>query len=222
MRKRVIVLGGQGDPLTIAKAIIDANHRGEKEWEIVGFLNDKIEPDMNLGGFKVLGGLHRVPEFLENGYYFLNGIYRIDGNSKRIKRFEGFEIPDSRLVNFVHPTAYVAPDVSFGPGCIIMPNVCISHEVVFGKCCIVLQGATVGHDNKIADYVHISAQACLGAELNIHKGVHIGMNSTIRENIEIGAYSTLGMGSVLLSNIDPNEIWAGSPAKFIRRPFDDQ
>ena len=216
MSKKVIVLGGQGDPLTIAKAIVDSNVRGKTEWEIAGFLNDIIEPDSELGGFKVLGGLNLIPEYLEKGYYFLNGIYRIDGNSRRLEMFERFKIPDSRLVNFVHPTAYVAPDVSFGPGCIVMPNVCISHQVAFGKCCIVLQGATVGHDNQIADFVHISAQACLGAYLQIKRGVHIGMNSTVREKVEIGSFSTLGMGSVLLKNIAANEIWAGNPAKFIR------
>lgn len=221
MLKKVILLGGQGDPITIAKAIVDASRRGKQEWEIAGFLNDNIKRNSELGGFKVLGRLNRIPEYLDQDYHFLNGIYRIDGNPRRIKMFEEFEIPDSRLVNFIHPTAYVAPGVSFGPGCIVMPNACISHEVNFGKCCIVLQGATVGHDNQIADYVHISAQACLGAYLKIKKGVHIGMNSTVRENIRIGSFSTLGMGSVLLSSIGSREIWVGNPAKFIRRPLED-
>jgi sugar O-acyltransferase (sialic acid O-acetyltransferase NeuD family) len=219
MPKKVIVLGGQGDPVTMAKAIEDSNLRGKLEWEIAGFLNDNIEINSSLSGFKILGGLNCIPDYLDQGYHFLNGIYRIDGNPERIKMFEGFQIPDSQLVTFIHPSAVVSPGASIGPGCLIMPNVSISHDVSLGKCCVVLQGATVAHDTQIADYVHISAQACLGAYLKIEKGVHIGMNSTIRENVQIGAYSTLGMGSVLLSSIVENEIWAGNPAKFLRRPI---
>lgn len=222
MPKKVILLGGRGDPITIAKAMIDANHRDNTEWEVVGLLNDRITPNKVLDGFKVLGGLHRVPEFIDQDYYFLNGIYRIDGNRRRIKMFEAYDIPDSRLVNFIHPTAYVAPGVSFGPGCIVMPNAGISQEVSFGKCCIVLQGATIGHNSRITDYAHISAQACLGGYVTIEKGVHIGMNATVRENVHIDPFSALGMGSVLLSSIGPGEIWAGNPAKFLRKPREDE
>ena len=222
MSKKVILLGGRGDPITIAKAMIDANRRGNTEWEVVGLLNDTLVPDTILDGFKVIGGLNRISEFLDEDYYFLNGIYRIDGNQRRIKMFKSHDIPDSRLVHFIHPTAYVAPGVSFGPGCIIMPNVGISQEVRFGKCCIVLQGTTIGHNNHIADFVHISAQVCLGGYVTIEKGVHVGMNATVRETVHIGSFSTLGMGSVLLKSIGPGEIWAGNPAKFLRRPREDE
>ena len=221
MNKKVICLGGQGDPSSIGKAIVDANRRADDEWEFVGFLNDRIKVGTILEGFPILGRLDQAQTFVDKGYYFINGIYRIDGNKSRIALFESLAIPESRLATFVHPTAYVAPNVVFGPGCVVMPNVCISPEVTFGKCCIVLQAATVGHNNEVSDYCHISAQACLGAYLRIGKGCHIGMNSTIRENITIGDYSTLGMGSVLHKNIGEDEIWAGFPARFIRRPHDD-
>ena len=77
--------------------------------------------------------------------------------------------------------------------------------------------ATIGHDDVIGEYTHIAAQACVGAFLKVGAGVHIGLNSTIRENIVIEDYSTLGMGAVLTKNIGRKEIWAGVPAKFIRK-----
>ena len=216
MTKKIIFLGGKGDPLTIASAISEANASGADEWMVAGFLNDRLKPGSRVGPYEVLGGLEQVGQFLDEGYYFINGIYRIDGNRERIQLFEDLAIPDSRLVNFIHPTAYVAPGVEFGPGCIVMPNVCISQSVRFGKCCTMLQGATVGHDNEIGDFVHISAQACLGAFLEIHPGVHVGMNSTVRENVSMGAFSALGMASALLTDIGPDEIWVGNPARFLR------
>ena len=78
-------------------------------------------------------------------------------------------------------------------------------------------GATMGHDNVVGDFCHIAAQACVGSYLKIGKGVHIGLNATVRENLTIGDYATLGMGAVLTKNIGESEIWAGNPARFLRK-----
>ncbi len=221
MSKKVICLGGAGNSANIGKAIVDSNKCGFNEWEFAGFLNDRIETGKALEGYPVLGKINQAQEFVNKGFYFINGVLRIDGNKKRIKLFEELNIPDSSLAIFIHHTAYIAPDVKIGPGCAIMPNACIAGDDVFGKCCLVFQGATIGHNNQIGDFCHISAQACVGAYLNIGKGVHIGMNSTIREHITIGAFSSLGCGSVLLKDIGEEEIWAGSPAKFLRKPLNE-
>ena len=218
MKRKLGFLGGLGDPLTIASAIVDGQQRaGDETVEIAGFLNDRLAKGEQVGPYAVLGGLDEAEALIRSGCLFVNGIYRIDGNQTRIDMFEALGIPDEQLFNFIHPTAYVAPGVRLGPGCILMPNVCVSQTVSFGKGCIVLQGASVGHDNTIADYVHISAQACLGAYLNIGRGVHIGMNATVREHVSMGAYSALGMGSALLGSTQAYEIWVGNPARLLRQ-----
>ena len=170
-----------------------------------------------IDSFEVRGSIKDdLQKFISQGYYFINTILRIDGQSERINMFENLGIPNSQLATFIHPTAYIAPNVKLGAGCVIMPLVAISSNTIFGKGCIVMVSATVGHDNVIGDYCHIAAQACVGACLKIGNGVHIGLNSTIRENLIIGDYSTLGMGAVLTKNIGNKEIWAGVPARFLR------
>lgn len=215
--KKIIILGGEGNGGVIANAIADANKRGYKEWECVGFLNDRYAIGTEIDSFKVLGALKDVPKFLELGYYFINAILRIDNQRERISMINDLGIPDSKFATFVHPTAYVAPNTKLGPGCVIMPLVAVSSNTTFGKGCIVMVSATIGHDNKIGDYCHIAAQACVGSFLTIGVGAHIGLNSTIRENLVIGKYATLGMGAVLTKNIGDQEIWAGVPAKFLRK-----
>ncbi len=217
MSKKIIILGGLGNGSVIANAIIEANKRGFDEWEFVGYLNDRQEKNSLIEGFPVLGKTRDAFEFVKKGFYFINTIYRIDGQKERIELFENLIIPDSSLVTFIHPMAYVAPNVKLGAGTIIMPNVSVSSGTIFGKYCLVMVGATIGHNNKIGNYCHFAAQCCTGAYLKISDGVHIGLNATIRENLEIGKNSALGMGSVLLENIGENEIWAGNPAKFIRK-----
>ena len=166
--------------------------------------------------FPVIGKVADAKRLLEEGYWFINTILRIDGNRERIAMFESLGIPDDRLVTFVHPMAYVAPSVQLGAGCIIMPNVSMSPGTKLGKGCFMMVGSMMGHDNVVGDFCHIAAQAAVGSYLTIGKGVHIGLNATVKENLIIGDYATLGAGAVLTKNIGEGEIWAGNPAKFLR------
>ncbi len=217
MSKKVLILGGEGNGGVIANAILDANKRGNNEWVVVGYLNDGVPVGTIIDSFPVVGTIKNdLEKYVKEGYYFIIAILRLDGVEERIKLIEELPIPNEQLATFVHPTAYIAPNVELGPGCVIMPMVAISSNTKLGKGCIAMVCSTIGHDNVIGDFCHIAAQACVGAFLNIGKGVHIGLNSTIREHITIADYATLGMGAVLTKNIGFKEIWAGMPAKFLR------
>ncbi len=217
MSKKVLILGGEGNGGVIANAMKDAENRGNKEWEVIGYLNDGYPVGTVIDSFPVVGSIKGdIKKFIDEGYYFIIAIMRLDGVEERIQLIEDLGIPEEQLATFVHPTAYVAPNVVLSPGCVVMPLVCISSNTVLKKSCLVMVAATIGHDDVIGEYTHIAAQACVGAFLKVGKGVHIGLNSTIRENLEIGDYSTLGMGAVLTKNIGRKEIWAGLPAKFLR------
>lgn len=50
----------------------------------------------------------------------------------------------------------------------------------------------------------------------IKKGVFIGAHSIILKGVTIGQKSVIAAGSVVTKNIPANELWGGSPAKFIR------
>ncbi len=214
--KKIIILGGLGNGSVIANALLDAKKRGFKEYEFSGYLNDRIEKGKSIEKFPVLGKLSEIQKFIKAGFYFINTIYRIDGQKERIKIFESLHIPESRLATFIHPTAYIAPNVKIGKGTVVMPNVSISPGTKIGKCCLIMIGATIGHNNEIGNYCHFAAQSCTSSFVKIADGIHLGLNSTVRENLKLGKYSTLGMGSVLLENTGKKEIWAGNPARFIR------
>lgn len=216
MSRKVAILGGLGNGAVVAAAIEHARRMGATDLEVAGFLNDRTPVGEKIDMFPVIGKVEDAKRLLDEGYWFINTILRIDGNRERIAMFEALNIPDDRLATFVHPMAYVAPSVQLGAGCIIMPQVAMSPGSKLGKGCIMMVGATMGHDNIVGDFCHIAAQACVGSYLRIGKGVHIGFNATIRENLTIGDNATLGQGAVLLKNMGGNEIWVGNPAKFLR------
>jgi sugar O-acyltransferase (sialic acid O-acetyltransferase NeuD family) len=213
--KKVLILGGLGNASVIADAILDANLRGCKEYECIGYINDR-DNVQEIEGRPVMGGLKDVPRLIDEGFHFINTIYKIDGQRERIDLFNSLNIPDERLATFVHPTAYLAPNVELSPGCVIMPNVSVTSSTKFGKCCIVRPGATIGHNNIIGAHTSIIAGASVGSFITLGEGVHISLGAIVREFVTIGNYSTLGIGSVAVRNIGESEVWFGSPAKFLR------
>lgn len=56
----------------------------------------------------------------------------------------------------------------------------------------------------------------------IGNDVWIGANSLIKAGVIISDGAVVGMGSVVTKDIGPYEIWAGNPAKYIRKRFDEE
>lgn len=65
-------------------------------------------------------------------------------------------------------------------------------------------------------------------EFNIFKrttignDVWIGNRVMIKAGVKIGDGAVVGMGSIVTKDIGPYEIWAGNPARLIRKRFDDE
>jgi len=57
--------------------------------------------------------------------------------------------------------------------------------------------------------------------VSIGNNVFIGAHSTILKGVSIGDNSIIGACSVVTKNIPENEIWAGNPAKFIKKQSAD-
>lgn len=54
-------------------------------------------------------------------------------------------------------------------------------------------------------------------KVTIEDNVFIGAHTTILKGVTIGKNSIIGAGSVITKNIPSNEIWAGNPAKSIKK-----
>ncbi len=54
-------------------------------------------------------------------------------------------------------------------------------------------------------------------EVNIGDNVFIGMNTLIVNSVNIGDNVVIGAGSIVTCDIPSNEVWAGNPAKFIKK-----
>jgi acetyltransferase-like isoleucine patch superfamily enzyme len=117
----------------------------------------------------------------------------------------------------------IQKNAAIGKNCKISGHSFICEGVTIGDNCFIGHGVVFINDNypraTNADgkLENDKDWADRLAKTNIGENVSIGSNSTILGNISIGRGSFIGAGSVVTKNIPAGEIWAGNPAKFIRK-----
>ena len=82
-------------------------------------------------------------------------------------------------------------------------GVVIASQAHFGNNCTVFQNTTIGMKNGYAP--------------TIGDNVTIYANSVIVGNVHIGNNAQIGAGSIVLKDVPANEIWAGNPARFVKK-----
>ena len=216
--QKVIIIGGIGSGTVISQAIIDANKRGFNEIVLEGFMSHDKEVGDSIEGIPVVvkQSKENINLYFQKGYKFIFALHRMDGGEYFINLYEELGLRDEMMASFVHPLAYVAPNVIIENGAVILPYVMVSAGAIIGANSLIMVGATIGHNTHLAPFTHIASQAVVGAYIKTSTGTHVGLNATIREYITIGKYSTIGMGAVLTKNVGDHEMWIGNPAKFLR------
>ena len=98
-------------------------------------------------------------------------------------------------------------------------DITVHEEVCFGHNVCLLTGT---HDIRKTGQKRISTFPKTGRDIIVHKGVWLASNVTVLGPCEIGENSVIAAGSLVLNDVKPNCLYAGSPAKFIKKiEFDD-
>lgn len=75
----------------------------------------------------------------------------------------------------------------------------------------------IGHDAQVDNWVEIAPGAVICGHAEIGHSVRIGVNASVLPFVKIGAEARIGAGAVVIKDVPAGEIWAGNPAKRLRR-----
>jgi acetyltransferase-like isoleucine patch superfamily enzyme len=115
---------------------------------------------------------------------------------------------------------------------------CRFTDVDIGAFCSISDLVSIGGAEHPTSFVSTSPVLLIGrntlgrnfSEHNYARGDHteighdvwIGYGAIIKSGIKIGQGAVIGMGSVVTQNVPPYAIWAGNPAREIRKRFNDE
>ena len=93
-------------------------------------------------------------------------------------------------------------------------KIIIEDNVMIGVNCVIYDTDfhSVNLDNRLNGNTNIKH-----SPVTICEGSWIGGHSIILKGVTVGKHSVVGAGSVVTKDIPSGEIWAGNPARFIRR-----
>lgn len=116
-------------------------------------------------------------------------------------------------------------------------NSCTIVNAKIGRFCSIADNCIIGGASHPIDWVSTSPVFHKGknilkinfsnneyiavTETVIGNDVWIGSNVLIKGGIKIGSGAVIGMGSVVTKDIGDYEVWAGNPARLIKKRFDD-
>lgn len=215
MSKKVVIIGGEGNGGVIASCIEDNRDRyNDYEWEVIGFVNDY---ETEVCGYPVLCKMDGIQNLLETtDYYFMWGIHTIGRNKLIEKAFERANIPDERWAIVVHKSAFVAKSAILEPGVFVMANAYVGPQAKVGKCSLLMANSIYGHNTVCGPLCHFSVGSITSSYDTIGKCASVAFGTVVLEKKTMGDYSVAGAHSLITHNIPDNEIWIGSPARFMK------
>lgn len=125
----------------------------------------------------------------------------------------------------------VLPHAVIGENCNICSHTFIENDVIIGDEVTIKNGVYLWDGIRVEDRVFIGPNVTFTNDKYprsksypnqfqntlIKKGASIGAGSIILGGLEIGQNAMIGAGSLVTQNIPSNELWYGSPAKFVRK-----
>ena len=112
--------------------------------------------------------------------------------------------------------------VAIGEGALISPYTTLTSNIRVGRHFHLNHYSYVEHDCIIGDFVTFAPGVKCNGNIHIEDHAYIGTGAVLRQGtpskpLRIGRGATVGMGAVVTKDVPAGEVWAGNPARPLRR-----
>lgn len=119
------------------------------------------------------------------------------------------------VATLVHPSAYVAPSVTLGPGCAVMAGSVVNPYARLGRGCIVNTCASADHGCSVGDFCHVAVGARLAGDVTLGGGCMVGAGAVVIQGLRVAAGTVIGAGATVVRDINHPDVYVGTPASVL-------
>lgn len=206
MKLPLIMLGAGGHARVLHALAIAADH------PVMGVCDPELvaKGEAHWNGIPVLGGDEALQGIDPASTGLINGIGQLVGSQLRERiytrmRSAGFHFPP-----LIHPSAWVAPDVTLDDGVQVMAGAIVQPGCSIGSNTILNTRAGVDHDCIIGAHVHVAPGATLCGGVQVDDGAFIAAGAVLIQSLHIGARAIVGAGSILTRSLPEGQTCIGA------------
>jgi len=205
----VIIIGAGGH----GKVVLDIL-QAEGKYRPVGFVdNNPSLLDSYVCGLPVLGPINALPRLKRQR--IRHAVIAIGDNRQRMAQKEFVDRDGVRLVNAIHPTAYVSPKAVLGRGVVVAPGAKVVVEATIRDLAIVNTGAIVDHECDVGEGAHVCPGAVLAGRVRVGRGAFVGIGAQVIQCRSVGDFAVVGAGAAVIHDVPDHATAVGVPATVV-------
>jgi acetyltransferase EpsM len=204
---KVIIYGGGG----LSKMIIETV-RALSVYQIVGIIDDNMEPGKMIIGSPILGSVEILPDLYKQGIRTaVNSVGGIGNYKIRLNVFQQLANAGFICPAIVHPTAHIDPSARLEAGVLVLAQSYVSGSAVVGMGTLINNSVVISHDCILGVCSNFSPGAMIAGDAVIGDFTQIGMNATVNIGVKVGRECLIGNGATIKANIpDGTRVHAGA------------
>ena len=207
-----ILIAGAGDLGRQLAALV----RSVEGTDVVGYLDDTMDPGTVVDGIAVLGGMDAAEQcFSDSGAEgFLVGIgYRhFAFREQCFDRLRACANP----YTFIHPNAFVDASASVGEGSVIYAGCVLDQQCVVGENVLLNVGCSLAHDGTVGAHSFFGPGVITAGNVRIGARNFVGVGTVVSDGIRTADDVQTGAGAVVVRDCEESGLYVGVPARLRR------